>query len=260
MIYYRAGKYLSGEVSLPITSLGFRFGFGVFETLAYNGERVCHVERHGERFGQALKELGLELELPDMDPVLDQVLERNGLKGSWARINYYGVVVDEGTSASLIVSARPYIADFSKEYRLFPIRPGWQSRLAAYKSMNHLYFHLARQEALEQGFDDGLILSSGDEVLETAGGSVVFQQGGRYYCPSSRFKLPGTALAIAGSVLDITPRSIALRSLPEYGHVYMLNSLIGMRPVRVVGDVCFEPDLEVCNLVTERIVLAKAKS
>jgi 4-amino-4-deoxychorismate lyase len=66
----------------------------------------------------------------------------------------------------------------------------------------------------------------------------------------SPYKLPSTSLSLAGTVHSLIRKKITLNEIGRFRHAYILNSLIGMRPVVTIGETAFVPDEASCAPVT----------
>jgi len=248
MIHYCKGEYGRDGICLDPTAPAFRYGTGFFETICHNGRSLCHLDRHLDRLLHALRAFGIEYETIDFPEVIDQVINRNGLQGKPARVNIFYPV--EADMAHPVVLAAPHVPKPYKAYRLCICNDRHVSTLNAHKTTNYMFFNLAMRQAAARGFDDAALIDFEGNLLESTIGALVFEKGGEYFCTDSAYRLASTTLDIAREVLDITPRVIRGDDLEKYRHAYILNSLIGMRPVVTIGEMAFVPDAEVCERVS----------
>ena len=253
MIAHFKGEFLDGSLALSPEAPGLRFGLGVFETLFYNGRVLCRLEAHLARLGRSLEALGLVPEPQDHRAVLAEVLRRNGLEGRTARVNLFCLEEAEGAPAPFLSTAAPYDPEPVPPLRLQPCPELHESWLCAHKTMNYAPFVLARRRARAQGFDDALLLDREGQVLETATAAVVLARNGRFAAPASALRLPSLALEAAREVLDIPAQPMRLKDLAAADHVYVCNSLMGMRTVAAIGERVFPLDEKTCALATRAI-------
>lgn len=252
MIHYRHGRYTDKAVPLDPTSPGFRYGAGFFETIYYSGHHLCHVALHLDRLFHALRTYSIPYQSIDFEGVIQKVLDKNGLTGTPARVNIIYPVQEP--QARPIVLAAPYTPSPYKAYRLCICSERHVSSLNVHKTTSYMFFHLAHKAARECGFDDAALFDLDNTLLESTTGAIVFRQNGEFVEPDTPFKLPSTALALAKAELDIFPKPIPLDDLGTYRHAYLLNSLIGMRPIVAIGETAFVPDESPCTTVTRRIL------
>lgn len=253
MIYFAHGKFAHGPMAVDPASPGFRYGVGFFETLYYNGSQLCHLGLHLDRLIDSLRAHNIPYQAADFEQIITDVLARNSLEASPARVNI--VYSAERNEAHPIVMAAPYDPQPQKTYRLSICEEHHVSSLNAHKSNSYLFFHLARQRALSRGFDDAALFDLGDNLLESTCGAILLKKDGAFFQTRTPYKLPSTALALAETILDIDSKAISLNELGSYDHAYLLNSLIGMRPIIALGETAFAEDWRPCEAVS-KVVLA----
>ncbi|MDY7001019.1 MAG: aminotransferase class IV [Thermodesulfobacteriota bacterium] len=256
MIYYYKDALHSGRISLEIQGPAFRFGLGFFETLFFNGKEVRLLDAHLKRLFASLDAYQIPYHAPDFEGLIPLVLKKNSLERGFARVNIYYPVDKEGVPAEPVVAAFPYSPKPDKTYALEISPRPFHSPLGAHKSMNYMYYHLERAAALRNGFDDALITDPRGRLLETSTASLLFYDHESFVSPASENKLPGTAEAMAASMLTPKARPLGVQDLPSFKHAYVLNSLIGMKPVTRIGDLEFKPDAEPCEAVSRQVLFS----
>ncbi|QJB55995.1 aminotransferase class IV [Pseudodesulfovibrio sp. zrk46] len=252
MIHYYQGKYSHEGVALNPAAPAFRYGTGFFETIYYNGTKLCHLDRHLDRLLHSLRAYRIDHETIDFTEVIMQVINRNGLEGNPARINIF-YPVEEPTAQPVILAA-PYEPAPYKAYRLCICNDKHVSTLNAQKTTSYMFFHLALKQAKARGFDDAALFDFDNNLLEATTGAIVLRKNGNFVELDTEYKLPSTTLQLAKTVLDIQPESVNYDDLPQYRHAYLLNTLIGMRPIVAIGETAFVPDEEACRDVTELVL------
>jgi 4-amino-4-deoxychorismate lyase len=255
VIYYYKNSYVADKISLDVRSPALKFGLGFFETIFYNGELVCYLEEHVSRILSSLKAYQIASETIDFGQVIREVLKQNGLTDGYARVNIYYPIEVESSPASPLIAAYPYSPEPDRTFSLAISTYHHQSHLCAHKSMNYMHFYLAQRGALRRGFDDALLTDRSGRVLETSTASLVFSDGENMFTSSAGERLPGIALEIARTVLDVSERDISLDDLPEFKHAYVLNSLIGMKPVVKIDDLTYAADPATCSQVSNSVLL-----
>jgi len=240
MIHYYKNEYSREGITLDPAAPAFRYGAGFFETIYYNGHKVCHLDTHLDRLLHALRAYKIEHETIDFKPIIDQILNRNGLEGETARINIFYPVETE-TSHPVVMAVRHEAKPY-KAYRICICSDRHVSTLNAQKTTSYMFFHLAMKRALAKGFDDAALIDFDQNLLEATTGAIVLEKDGDFFQMDSPYRLPSTTLSLAENVLEILPASVTLEELPSYRHAYILNSIIGMRPVVSIGETAFVPD------------------
>lgn len=252
MIHYHNNRYTLEPVQLDPACPAFRYGAGFFETIYYNGRDVCHLDLHLDRIFHALRAYGVEYETTDFKEVIAQILNRNGLTGQAARVNI--VYPIETHKASPVVTAVAHDPKPYKAYRLCVCEDRHVSTLNGQKTTNYMFFHLAMKRAKSRGFDDAALFDLDDNLLESTTGALVFKKDNKYVTTDSPYRLASTALALAQKELGIIPVRIPMEELGSFRHAYILNSIIGMRPVVAMGETAFIPDDETCNRVMKVVL------
>lgn len=252
MIHYCKGEYSRKGVNLDPSGPAFRYGTGFFETICYNGRKVCHLDMHLDRLLHALRAYQIEHETIDFATVIDQVLNRNGLEGNFARINIFYPV--ENAAAHPVVTAVPYESKPYKAFRVCICKDHHISSLNAQKTTSYMFFHLAMKQAKARGFDDAALIDFDNNLLETTTSALVLEKNNDFHLMDSPYRLHSTALDMAQKILDIQATTINMEKLGEFRHAYMLNSMIGMRPLVAIGETAFVPDEEACRKVTNMVL------
>ncbi|MEF2229830.1 MAG: aminotransferase class IV [Pseudodesulfovibrio sp.] len=252
MLHYRNGGFRSGGVNLDPAQPAFRYGAGFFETLYYNGSGVCHLERHLDRLFHGLRAFDIGYESVDFPGVVGEVLERNGLTGRPARVNIFYPIEEGG--ARPVVLAAPHDPQPRKTYRLCRCTDHHVSTLNGMKTTSYMFFHLALKRARDEGYDDVALTDFDGGLLETATGALLLAEGDGFVEMETPFRLPSIALDLARTVLAISPRPVNVADLSRFRHAYVLNSLVGMRPVVAIGEYAFAPDESACGRVVPLVL------
>lgn len=252
MIHYFKDEYSREGVCLDPSAPAFRYGAGFFETIYYNGQKLCHLEAHLDRLLHSLRAYQIEYESIDFAEVIAQVINRNGLEGETARVNIFYPLEAEG--AHPVILAVPHEPKPYKAYRICVCSDRHVSALNGVKTTSYMFFHLAMKQALARGFDDAALIDFDNNLLEATTAAIVLERDGDYFQVDSPYRLPSTALSIAEDILEIMPATVNIEELGSYRHAYMLNSVIGMRPVVAIGETAFVPDEEACRKVTEEVL------
>ncbi|WP_320169116.1 aminotransferase class IV [Maridesulfovibrio sp.] len=252
MIYYSKGRIEEGAACLDISQPAFRSGYGFFETICWNGHKICHLDLHIDRVRRSLAEFKVAEETVDYAEAILEVIEANSLAGVFSRINVFYPV--ENGRACPIITAVPFEFSADRRWKLIPSKEIFLSNLMRHKTMNRIFYLQAWQTAKDSGFDDALLTDFESNVLESSVASLLFSRAGEYYEPDTPYKLPGTARDVAAGVLEIKPTVINLDSIEKYDHVYALNSLGGMIPVTAIGKVRFKEDRVTARKLTAHIL------
>jgi para-aminobenzoate synthetase component 1 len=233
------------KVRLPFSDPGVHYGYGFFETIRVHEGRPAFLSEHLERFGQSWKDL-FAIPVPEIEwsKVFDRLIEKNRLSKKTAALKLMatrGVREHPPYDHQIIVSARPYQprpALARKGGLMLALYPEpRQSPLAAYKSLNYLYYHLAGKWAVSQGGDEALIQNPDGSVSETHSANLLLIGKGIVTIPASPHVLSGIMQNKVLSVLraigyEVRTCKVMPRELSSSEAVILTNSLIGAAPVR----------------------------
>lgn len=230
---------------------GFLYGDGVFETMRAQDGSILYLEDHLERLRHSLAELRIPADPTfDWKSTLGELLERNALLNTIAVVK---IVVSRGVSAgfglpspqlpTVCLSAQKYHpldeALYLKGWRLHVFREGFSPPLARHKTLNYLYFCMARQSAFDAGADEALVLDPFGQITETSAGSLLVRSQGQWWTPASPYRLCGITLHRISSLMQrmgspVEVRQARLEDIFSAQTVWILNSLMLIMPVSVI--------------------------
>ncbi len=239
------GRLVPAETAaIPADSMGLQYGFGFFETVRADDGKAPLLRYHADRFEKTWNVL-----MPDAPPdltwevVLDQVLAANRLRQGCATVK---ILAARGSRTSppwnhdLLVTARPYthrLADKERQgLTLVSYPQARQNPLAAFKTLNYLYYFRAGQWARGQGFDEALILNPDGSISETNTANLLLINGRRAIRPLSAAVLPGVMAEavcrqLAAWGYEIFQKETRPSELLDADQVLATNALMGAVPV-----------------------------
>ena len=118
---------------------------------------------------------------------------------------------------------------------LSTVRLGWQPLLGGLKHLNRLEQVIAAAECEKQAWDEALMLDQGGRLISAVMGNLLFRMGDVWMTP------PVDRCGIAGVsrqwLLDEGPVPVQICTIKEQqlerlNEVWVLNSVMGARPVR----------------------------
>jgi len=232
---------------------GFLYGDGVFETLRAEHGRLLFLEDHLARLAASAEDLRISPPAVDWAAVAGELLRRNGLERGPARLKFVLTRGPEGL-LGLPRATRPTACVLAEAYRppsAARYAAGCRARvsrtvdapaLARHKSLNYLACLWARQEALNAGDDEALLLDPSGRLAEAAAGALLYRLDGRWWTPSSPRQLSGitrrhVAAELSRQGLPAEPRATPEAALARMETLWVLNTLVGIMPVATVGGV-----------------------
>ncbi len=244
---------------LSVLDRGFQYGDGLFETLAVTGGRPCLWELHLNRLERGCRQLGIPL--PDPALLLDEALrecagqERAVLKimltrGEGGR----GYRPTANPTPNRIVYTAPWPdhpATATEEgvvVRLCETRLGQDETLAGIKHLNRLPQIMAQREWDDPAIAEGLMLDRSGHVIEGTISNLFLVRDGELITPD--LNACGVAGVMRELVLEIASqlnipfaiRDIPVAELDQADALFLTNSLIGIWPVRQLGEQSYRID------------------
>ena len=209
------------EAVVSVFDHGFLYGDGVYETLRAYGGRIFMLQQHLARLQRSGHLIGLDLPIPEKDwaALLNEAISRNGLTDAYIRITVSRGAGEIGLDPGLC--KRPTVVIVALPLQSYPphlFREGVKliisrvrRNLAAalpprIKSLNFLNNILAKQEAVQSGAFDALMLNVEGHLTECTTSNLFFVRTGRLCTPS-----------IACGILDGITREVVLLLAQEQG-------------------------------------------
>jgi branched-chain amino acid aminotransferase len=235
---------------------GFMYGDGVFETMRSYGGRVFGLNAHMDRIANSLKVVKIKIPYSKafIEKELYRLLKVNNLKDAYIRLM---ITRGEGTvGLAKIDCALPTVVIFVKRFTPYPakmykngisikivkVRQNENSPVSGIKSISFLNYILARLEAKEGGFDDGIMLNSKGMICESTISNIFLIRKNQLATPPKTSGiLPGITrdviLKLACKIgLKAKEKNITPQELCAADEVFLTNSLMEVMPVVKVGD------------------------
>jgi len=256
---YLNGEVLpAGEAFVPLDDRAVLFGDGIFETVrAYRG-RPFRLERHLDRLEDGCRVLRLELpnRAEEVKNAVMSLLEENGLSDegdAYVRITATGgpstgpKMLERKGPTGLFIIARPYEGYPEHLYRegvslvISGIKRNSSSPLSSLKSSNYLDSLIARQEAIDQGADDAVMLTTAGNLAEATSSNLFIVREGNVLTPDIGCGfLPGVTreavIELCGELgITCTPVMAGTDVLLSAGEVFLTSSLMEVMPVRRIA-------------------------
>jgi branched-subunit amino acid aminotransferase/4-amino-4-deoxychorismate lyase len=233
---------------------GFLYGDGVFETMRAESGRVLRLDRHLLRLRAGMAALRIDA-CPAAEPAAlaaaaSLLLDANGLGGRTAAVK---VVVTRGEARGLgfpqsphptvLVTAEPWEAPAracAPGWRLHAVTALAPAPIARQKALAYLRMLAARQEALDAGADEALVLDARGKVVETAAGCLLVLTRRGWVRPVHPLQLPGITVAAAAEILrarglPVAEREMGARELGRCRAAWITSALSLVVPVASVA-------------------------
>lgn len=248
---------------------GFLYGDGVFETVRIHNGRPVWLDRHLTRLADSCRQI--QLPLPDKlwPAIFQKVIDKNCVDHALIRLTLSrgtmfssppsafsekeGEGQGEGGETLTVVLFPRSLPHVTPSQRRKGVkltfsairRPSPFSSPTQAKTLNYLNSLLAKQEAVERGAFEGLMITTGGHVAECSMSNVFFIKGRTLYTPSLACGvLPGVT---RGVVLEMAP-ALGLKTregryrpafLYEADECFLTGSGVGILPVATIDGQAF---------------------
>lgn len=250
---------------VAVLDRGLMYGDGVFRTLRVAGGQLRHWARHYRRLAADCERLAIA---PPPRALLEEELVRltRGVPECVVKIvvtrgeGSRGYAPPREAHPTRILLRTPPPA-YPAHYReagvrlhLCRLRLAHQPRLAGVKHLNRLENVLARAEWSDPDVPEGLLLDAEDHVIEGTMSNVFMRTGSRLVTPE--LDRCGVAGVQRECILEAAPRlgltcevrRFGLSELLAAEEVLVCNSVIGLWPVRALGEHSWRPGSLVADL------------
>ena len=239
--------------TISIHDRGLQFGDGVFETIAVQSGKLLCREEHFTRLESGCRHLSITC--PDRDLLKREadrlceslpsaVLKIIITRGTGGR----GYRPPENISANRILSVHQQPVYPSAYYRegidsyVCGRRIDHTPDLAGIKHLNRLEQIILRREVTTTPYPEGVVLDHYDNVVEGSMSNIFMVKGGKLITPD--LSRCGIAGVIRQSIIELDKaagretevRTIACDELFEADEIFYCNSVIGVWPVKRIGN------------------------
>lgn len=234
---------------------GLAYGHGLFESILYRESEVPLVERHLHRICHDAKVLGIEVKPLALETYLYQFI--NSLKEQGVTEGVIKIIVTAGTGGrgyappsqiepSVICTYSPLPPDLPDQGRGITVRCcnhrlPINTALAGLKHLNRLDQVLAWAEWNSADYDEGLMLDSGDKLIEAISANIFINIDGNWLTPD--LKDAGVcgvmrSLLLSEVFLDsqmqVKVANIDIKQLNFCQEMFICNSIRGIVPVTAI--------------------------
>lgn len=255
-IVYLNGKFLPlDQAQVPVLDRGFIFGDGVYEVIPVYGGNLFRLEAHLQRLDQSLA--GIKLMNPlthaAWERVLRELVSRNASAASPDQSIYLQVTrgvakrdfgLPQGIQPTVFAMSNPMLAPSADVHELGVAAITLEDIRWHYchiKAITLLAANLLRQEALERGAVEAILIRAG-EVTEGAASNVFIVKNGSVITPPTGPKLlPGITRDLivelcAANKVPCLERVIVEAELHGADEIWLTSSTKEILPVTRLND------------------------
>ena len=239
--YFNYSLINESHASLAISNRGFLFGEGVFRTLRVSKGQVFYWQKHFQKLNADCQFLSLPSPAISEEDMQNLIVENGAFNGTW-RLK---IIVSD----SLIITLEPY--NFSQVEKHLTVFPHSIERPSAkVKSLSYLDNMLVSKYALENGYDDGLILNHEKAILECSKANFLWAHHGSLYfsdpsLPYYEGVMQQLCLETATQLgMKTLPCKFKLEDIPSNAFLFTSNAMQGLIPITKIDERIFPRNLE----------------
>jgi branched-chain amino acid aminotransferase len=250
LVYINGELLPRDEARVSVFDHGFLYGNGLFETMRAYKKKVFRIEQHLQRLFLSLEALRFPIPftIENLKDAIHETLDANRLQDAYIRLNVTrgdGATVPDPTtckSPNLIIITRDYLSYspslYQKGYRgkVVQVRPSPHVPTTTMKTFNFLNNIIAKMEAKEAGFNEGILVNTEGFVTEGTVSNIFMVTGDRILTPAREAGLlSGVTRQVILELAEIKQikneeANITPQQLAGADEAFLTNSLVEIMP------------------------------
>lgn len=240
----------AAEARIPVTDEGLVRGDGIFEVIRLYGGVPFALDRHLARLAGSADGLRLALDVEAVREDVELILGERAEGDELLRI-----MVTRGGRRIALLEPLPLLGESCS---LAQVTYAPSRLLDAVKSLSYAANMLASRLARERGFDDALLVTPHEHVLECPTSSFFAVRGGAVLTPPlSEHILDSITRALVIEVAEVSEEPLTVTDLETIDEAFIASSVVEVMPVRRIEEWDLaapgERTLEIAAAVRERI-------
>lgn len=247
------GKIIAAENTLvSVDNRAFRYGYGLFETMLIKDGKIALAQYHWVRLQAGLKALHLELPKLLTIAVLEEEVLKTVRKNKLeqlcrVRLQLYaddgGLFDGKSQKPQYIIECYPleeHMYQLNEAGLVMGIAEGLvkaNDSIANHKTTNALVYALAAQQAKENKWNDGLILNSAGNIIETTIANIFWIKDNLIYTPPlSEGCISGVMRRYIMEHTEVVEQLLTPDVLKHADGVFISNAIRRIKWVAAIGD------------------------
>jgi branched-subunit amino acid aminotransferase/4-amino-4-deoxychorismate lyase len=242
--FSKNGKILPiTEAVIPLSSIEYTYGFGVYETLRVSNKKALFVEDHIDRLIKSAEIISLShtLTTEDIKKYIAEIIGHTTEETYNLKILLIGAAMSEDASIYIFCSA-PLFPD-KKLYKegISTTTSHFERAYPQAKTLNMLQSYLSYREAKNKGCYDALLINKDGNITEGTRTNFLAVKGNTIYSPFEKDILLGVARKYALQVAQdngfiVEEKNIQENSLHEYDGAFLTSTSAKILPIRKIGN------------------------
>ena len=257
-LFYHNGKLLPiAEAVIPLSSIEYAYGFGVYETIRVSNGVVYFLEDHMERLIESAKIIGLEHSFSQsaIEKGINDLVAETQSESFNIKLLLIGAPTKEGASLSALCF-NPLFPDkklFKEGASL--ITYNHERVFPHAKSLNMLQSYIAYKKAKEAGAYDALLVNRNGFITEGTRTNFFCIDGKIIYTPPEKDILLGVTrkalLKVAeANGYEIVQKDISLDGVKKYDGAFISSTSTKILPIKIIdAEILPSPSENLKNLM-----------
>lgn len=247
------------KAQVHVLNHGLHYGSSVFEGIrAYNG-KVFKLEEHNQRFHKSAEMLGFEIpySVKELNEIIISLLEKQGLTDAYIRpVAWLGSekmkIYAEGITTNVAIAAWQWPGYFKNAEKGINLcwsdwkRPSPETAPVGSKASGlYMICTLSKRKALENGYQDAMMLDYRGNVAEATGANVFFIFNEEIHTPIPDCVLDGitrrTVIDIAKeNNIKVVERYIKPNEIADAQEAFLTGTAAEVTSIDSIGEYRFE--------------------
>jgi branched-chain amino acid aminotransferase len=242
--FSKNGKILPiAEAVIPLSSIEYTYGFGVYETLRISNKKPLFLEDHIDRLIKSAEIISLShtRTTEDIKKYVTGIVGHTTEETYNIKILLIGAPTQEEANLYILCSA-PLFPD-KKLYKegVATITSHFERAYPQAKTLNMLQSYLSYREARSKGCYDALLVNRDGNITEGTRTNFLAVKGNTIYSPFEKDILLGVARKYALRVAQdngffVEEKNIPENSLHEYDGAFLTSTSAKILPIKKIGN------------------------
>jgi len=269
--FSKNGKILPiEEAVVPLSSIEYSYGFGVYETLRVSNGQVYFLKDHLERLMESARIIGLEHPFTenDVSEYFNRLIEKNNAETCNVKMLLIGAP-KKNEAQLFIICLNPLFPD-KKLYRDGAIMTTYKYERVFHhaKTLNMLQSYLAYRKAKEVGAYDALLINKDGFITEGTRTNFFCIKGKTIFTPREKDILLGVTRKVLLRVAkdngyEVAEQDIKLGDISNFDGAFISSTSSKIIPIRQVDNVTLDPQpdnlVELMNLFDDFLTKCEGK-
>ena len=250
--FSKNGKILPAEEAvIPLSSIEYSYGFGVYETLRVSNRQIYFLKDHIERLMESAKIIGLEHPFYDgmVEESIGEIIAKNNAETCNIKMLLIGAPIKEEAKL-FIICLNPLFPD-KKLYRdgATFITYEYERVFPHAKTLNMLQSYLAYRKAKESGAYDALLVNRDGNITEGTRTNFFCIKDKVIYTPLEKDILLGVTRKALLKVArengyEVLEKDIKVADVIHYDGAFISSTSSKIVPIKSIDEQVLKPQSE----------------